>query len=281
LNIRCFLGAARRLTSNSYRATGHCDIVQDEQGQWWGVCLGVRKDRGRYTLGRETFLTVGEWSEGHWPKLSQVKLNPILLSGKELVRAEGQKRLTASPMVDYLYIRDANFDDHRFSSDGKALTLKASRGDFSQWKDPVTFVGKRQRSLEGKTSVLMQKPVVITPGLVAGLAYYKDEHRYMKLSYDCASSEIVLEVIVASKEIAKVVRHKVQIEGGVAFRLEYTEQLYKFSYRIGSDTDLWISFEAENTLDMTAPDFVGPVIGCFAHSSVGGGEAKFENLEVE
>jgi hypothetical protein len=106
-------------------------------------------------------------------------MNPALPSGKKLVPTESQKRLTASPMVDYLYIRDANLDDHMFSSDGKELTLKANRGDFSQWKDPVIFVGKRQRSLEGKTSVLLSKPSVTTSGLIAGLAYYKDERRYM------------------------------------------------------------------------------------------------------
>lgn len=264
-----------------YRATGHCDIVRDERGQWWGVCLGVRKDKGRYTLGRETFLAVGEWSEGKWPKLSQVKMNPILQSGKELVRAEGQARLTSSPMVDYLYIRDAKLDDHKFSNSGKTLTLTASDGNFSQWKDPVTFVGKRQRSLVGRSTVLMRNPDIATVGLVAGLAYYKDEHRYMRLFYDYTSSEIVFEATVTSKKISKVARHTVQLRGWVEFRLEYTELSYTFSYRIDSEIDLWILFEAQDTLDMTAPDFIGPVVGCFANSSVGGGEIQFENLEVE
>jgi beta-xylosidase len=257
-------------------------MIQDEQGQWWGVCLGVRKDQGRYTLGRETFLTAGEWSEGGWPKLSQVKMNPILPNGKELAHTKDQPRLTSALMVDYLYIRDAKLDDYKFSSDGRVLTLTAASGDFSQWQDPITFVGKRQRSLEGKATVLMHKPIEVTSGLVAGMAYYKDEHRFMKLFYDCTSSEIVFEVIVTSKEISKCSRHKVDLEGGVTFQLEYTEQSYHFSYKLGSGMQEWVSFEAQDTLDMTAPDFVGPVIGCFAKSLVrNGAEAQFENLEVD
>jgi beta-xylosidase len=256
-------------------------MIQDEQGQWWGVCLGVRKDQGRYTLGRETFLTAAEWSEGDWPKLSQVKMNPSLPNSKELLRAEGQPSLTASPFVDYLYIRDAKLDDHKFSKDGKTLTLTASKGNFSQWKEPITFVGKRQRSLEGSSTVVLRTPDAATPGLVAGLAYYKDEHRYMKLFYDCMASEIVFEIIVTSKRISKVIRHTVHLEGGVGFRVEYTEQSYEFSYRSALETDLWISFDAHDTLDMTAPDFIGPVIGCFANSAAGGGVAQFEDLEVE
>ncbi|PMD47085.1 glycoside hydrolase family 43 protein [Hyaloscypha variabilis F] len=270
-----------RDTEEYIRATGHCDLMQDAQGQWWGVCLGVRKERGRYVMGRETFLTPGEWAPGEWPKLSQVKMNPILPTGKELSHTGSQPRLTASPMVDYLYIRDAQLDDHRFSRDGRTLTLIASRASFSQWQEPVTFVGKRQRTLEGTTSVLMHKPTKVTAGFIAGLAYYKDEHRYMKLFYDCSSSEIVFEVIVTSKQISKIVRQKVELERGVSFRLEYTELLYKFSYSIDSNSEGWISFEAQDTLDMTAPDFIGPVIGCFANSAEGGGEAVFENLEVE
>jgi Beta xylosidase C-terminal Concanavalin A-like domain len=127
----------------------------------------------------------------------------------------------------------------------------------------------------------MQKPAVVTTGLVAGLAYYKDEHRFMKIFYDCGSSEIVFEVMVTSKDISKAVRHAIQLEGKVEFRLEYTEQLYTFSYRTEPEIDLWISFQAQDTLDMTAPDFIGPVIGCFANSSEGGGEVRFENLEVQ
>lgn len=205
-------------------------------------------------------------------------MNPILPTGKELSHTGSQPRLTASPMVGYLYIRDAQLDDHRFSHDGRTLTLTASQAFFSQWQEPVTFVGKRQRTLEGRTSVLMHKPAKVTAGLVAGLAYYKDEYRYMKLFYDCSSSEIVFEVIVTSKEISKIVRQKVELERGVRFRLEYTELFYKFSYSIDSNSEGWISFEAQDTLDMTAPDFIGPVIGCFANSAEGAGKRCLKTL---
>lgn len=37
--------------------TGHADIIQTQNGDWWAVMLGVRKLEGNYYLGRETFLT--------------------------------------------------------------------------------------------------------------------------------------------------------------------------------------------------------------------------------
>jgi beta-xylosidase len=61
-------------TDEYIRYTGHCDMFEDQQGKWWAGCLGVRKDKeGRFVMGRETFLTTGEWLEGDWPKLNQVK----------------------------------------------------------------------------------------------------------------------------------------------------------------------------------------------------------------
>ena len=37
--------------------TGHADLVQTQNGDWWAVLLGVRKFGNNYYLGRETFLT--------------------------------------------------------------------------------------------------------------------------------------------------------------------------------------------------------------------------------
>ncbi len=49
-------------------ATGHADIVQLEDGSWWGVFLATRPFAGQSTLlGRETFLLPMRWVDG-WPR---------------------------------------------------------------------------------------------------------------------------------------------------------------------------------------------------------------------
>ena len=48
-------------------STGHADIVEDNDGNWWGVFLGCRPYEGDYyNTGRETFMTPLEWKDG-WP----------------------------------------------------------------------------------------------------------------------------------------------------------------------------------------------------------------------
>ena len=45
--------------------TGHADLVQTQNGEWWTVLLGVRKLDGNYYLGRETFLAPAGWKDGN------------------------------------------------------------------------------------------------------------------------------------------------------------------------------------------------------------------------
>ncbi len=46
--------------------TGHADLVQGNEGDWWMVLLGVRDGKGKSPMGRETFLAPVDWS-GDWP----------------------------------------------------------------------------------------------------------------------------------------------------------------------------------------------------------------------
>lgn len=67
-------------TNLSVQNTGHADIVQAADGNWWGVALGVRPQGAlddqlrlnREQLGRETFLFPVDWING-WPVFNKGK----------------------------------------------------------------------------------------------------------------------------------------------------------------------------------------------------------------
>ena len=50
-------------------ATGHADLIEDQNGNWWMVFLGVRNYSGKLhsNLGRETFLSPVKWTDDGWP----------------------------------------------------------------------------------------------------------------------------------------------------------------------------------------------------------------------
>ncbi|KAJ3130928.1 hypothetical protein HK100_007154 [Physocladia obscura] len=261
-----------RGTDEYIQHVGHTDLVEDLHGNWWAVCLGARRNGERYVLGRETFLTTLDWEDG-WPVFQKVRLNPVLHRDVEkslaaAARENGSHRVVdeVSPDVGFLYIRDAVLSNHRFSDDFKIITLVAGRGGFSQLEEPVTFVGKRQRRLQGSTSVSISVfPVAVQTQLAAGLAYFKDEHRYIQLFYNFLSSQVVFKVVNKVKVISKVVSHFVEIQAKVHLRIDYTESEYVFSFRADQDTNS-TAFEAVDSLNMTGNDFVGPIIGVFAIS---------------
>ena len=45
---------------------GHCDLLQDDNGRWWGICLGSRTVNGYSFMGREPFIFPVTW-EHDWP----------------------------------------------------------------------------------------------------------------------------------------------------------------------------------------------------------------------
>ncbi len=75
------------------QATGHADLVEDGEGNWWMVFLGIRPQGGYYWhhLGRETFLAPVRWDAQGWPVVNEGK--PIALDmhvqGLPAVRAAG------------------------------------------------------------------------------------------------------------------------------------------------------------------------------------------------
>ena len=53
---------------NPISVTGHADIVETQNGEWWMVLLAVRPYQGaHYNLGRETFMVPIVWAEDGWP----------------------------------------------------------------------------------------------------------------------------------------------------------------------------------------------------------------------
>ena len=60
--------------NNAVTCTGHVDIVDTPDGEWWGVFLGCRPDQNGFEcLGRETFIMPIKWSADGFPYMTQSK----------------------------------------------------------------------------------------------------------------------------------------------------------------------------------------------------------------
>ncbi|ETN37233.1 uncharacterized protein HMPREF1541_08223 [Cyphellophora europaea CBS 101466] len=274
-------------TDEYIRNIGHSDLFQDTEGKWWAVALGIRRDpKGRYLMGRETFLTPAEWPEGQWPSISQIKMD--LESNGSHTLPGAMPSLTAAPGVDLLYLRDPDLSKHRISHDGRLITLSAGRSDITQGgpEDKVTFVAKRMRALEGHSQVTLKTHLEsdAAVSLKAGLTLYKDECRFARIHYDFGTAEIVFEVINQARSISRTQRTSVPetLRGQqIGFRMDSTESEVRFSYVLGTaEGSQWSQAGRLDTLDLTGLDFTGPVVGVYAVGETDA-EAVFKNFEVQ
>ncbi|SPN99198.1 related to xylosidase/arabinosidase [Cephalotrichum gorgonifer] len=269
-------------TDDYFQHTGHCHLFQDMVGQWWAVCIGVRKDKeARYVMGRETCLTPAKW-EGDWLSLERVKTDVKTHSGTQL----GSSTLsTAVSGVDYVYVRDPRMADYRMDVAGLPVALTPTSVDLSDPEASPAFVGKRQRRIEGRSIVTLPRFNDAWPmaKLKFGLACYKDEHRYLRIYYDAVDSSVVFEIINSAQNISRTRRQALGVAVcSISFRIEYTELEYRLLYTAGTGSAAgWTCFATIDTLEMTDPDFVGPVIGVFSVAEGDKFQVKFEELDVD
>ncbi|KAJ5356209.1 glycosyl hydrolase [Penicillium concentricum] len=269
-----------RGTQEYIQYTGHCELFQDEKSQWWGVCIGARlEDQGRCAMGRETFLTRVNW-DGEWPVFDQVKSNPHSLSA-----THSSSHLAAKAGMDYLYIRDAVMSNYRLENNNSSVRLTTSSVDLSHPEHSPTFIGKRQRQLAGRSTVALEgiEGSWNSAKIQAGLACYKEEHRYSRIYYDAAQQAVVLELVNAGQKIVRTEKHTLEeVPRSLLFRIQYTEKqyslLYSFIPHVGND---WTCLGTVDTLDMTDPDFTGPIIGVYAVGKADGVQIQFEGLNVD
>jgi beta-xylosidase len=266
-------------TKDLIQHVGHSDLFQDQNGDWWAVCLGVRRIGDRYVLGRETFLTKGTWPQGGWPSLRQVTLEVGEENAFPTASSALPPAMACSP--ELLYIRDADLS--RFDiDDNRRIGILPSPDDFDVNNGKVAFVGKRQRKLEGVARVEVNTTTYAHHAeLKAGLAYYKEELRWVKIFYDFAVGEVVLEIVNHVNNTNTHANRSVNVADTIEFSVKYTDQLLEFNFRSPGLSSEWTKIGSLDTKEMTAFDFVGPIIGVFAIGEAGTSHVQFHNLHVD
>jgi xylan 1,4-beta-xylosidase len=131
--------------------TGHADLVETQNGEWWMVLLGVRPYGGfHYNLGRETFITPVQWEEG-WPVVNQGQ-------GKILFKQAGPNlpiyNVMASPQKDNFTKDSLNFFWNFLRTPrNRFWSLKEKKGflrmhllpeNITELRSPA-FIGRRQQ----------------------------------------------------------------------------------------------------------------------------------------
>lgn len=227
----------RDAPENLFQATGHADIVEDQNGNWWLVCLGIRPipKVWLHHLGRETLLAPFTWSEDGWPTVSDNRQVHLEMEGPLPgptpcpVSLDFEDHFESNRLhLRWNFVRNPNRECY-LPEKGR-LVLKAGDDDLSTPRGNPTMIAVRQQEFCMETVAQIEGDVKI--GQYTGLtAFYNNDYHYDILITKEADGRhyACLRKHVADIDII-VVRHPIYYQGSIRLKIMSNEEWYTFYY---------------------------------------------------
>ncbi|MBN1303255.1 MAG: glycoside hydrolase family 43 protein [Anaerolineales bacterium] len=255
--------------------TGHSDLVETHQGEWWLVLLAMRPYGGyAYNLGRETFLAPVRWEEG-WPVVS-----PGIgrVEFEHPAPALSAHPWPARPACDHFeadtldfcwnFLRTPREEFWSLTDRPRHLRLKLRPETLNEWANP-SLVCRRQQHMDFSAQAAMDF-TPSGPNETAGLAVFQNDsfhYRLVVAGKGPGQAEICLFKRACGKD-ELAARQPIR-PGTVYLKIEARGQEYSF---YASDTPgQWqpIFEGADGRILNTeiAGGFIGAYLGLYASSN--------------
>lgn len=202
-------------------ATGHADLVQTPDGDWWMVLLGIRsKDDRNSLMGRETFLVPVDWS-GEWPKVNpagEAKRVPLTMPAPALPDV-------TTPSHDFYddfdserldlrwnFIRTPRTQWWSFPAGEGLLRLNNRPEEFAEFSQP-SFLGIRVPQARARISVNMDFAPK-SDGEAAGVAVMRGHEGSYTLVKERVGGQVRLAAY-ADKELVAAIPWRSELDGPI------------------------------------------------------------------
>ncbi len=259
-------------------ATGHADMVQLDDGSWWGVFLATRPFAGQSTLlGRETFLLPVRWEDG-WPyflKAGQsvplsapVPSLPAAGPGERVDRSRWRDEFTTPLGPQWIGLRTPASEQCwlvESAGGGRLALFPASESAGGSGK--AAFVGRRLRHRDAEfTTRLSFAPDAA--GDFAGLLALMDENHFLAFGREGAAVVARMRRNTNDAERGEIVASApVTAPGPVDLRLTLRGGEARLSWRkagAGPFVPLGDAIDVEPLASVHAGLFTGLVVGPYA-----------------
>lgn len=272
----------RNTNDHVIQGTGHADLFQAEDGNWWLVFLGFRTVGGPYHhLGRETFLAPVSWTDDGWPVVNAGRTIEERMQGPlppdHPWPAAPLRGAFAAPRLgpEWTFLRRPL--GRRVTLTGRPGWLRlyaAGRGLDSRW--PV-LAARRQEHMTAEVSTLLELRT-LRAGDEAGLTVYMDERHHAEVFLFQRGSRRCLGLRQRIGELSAV-RAAVPVRPGpVVLRVSARRERYRFlGGALGERPRLLGEAAAKYLSSEVAGGFTGVHLGIYA---VGRAQADFARFEV-
>lgn len=255
-------------------ATGHADLVELDDGSWWGVFLATRPFAGQSTLlGRETFLLPVDWSGG-WPSFLAPGL-PVPLTSARPPLPLSASSLQAVWRDDFDRPLSAEWIGIRTPAREQQAAVDTRQGKLSlvAGLDPAGSLGKPAfvgRRLQHHRAEVVTRVAFApqAPGDFAGLLAFMDESHFIAVGME--QGRIVVRRRIGPDEsplgeVMAEVPH--QTQAPVELRLRLHDGRADFDWRVvgaASWGPVATGVDVEPLASVHAGLFTGLVIGPYA-----------------
>ena len=255
-------------------STGHADLLQDKNGNWWAVFLGCRAYEGPfYNTGRDTYMLPVTWKDG-WPEILAKGVNlPTVVSTPHVLTPPAQNAcLTGnfsytdrfdSEQLHQRWIFLRNPEMQRYEWGRGRLIIHPSKADISQL-EPLSAIFCRQQH----NTFSAETEVSFTPKSntdLAGLALLQNEQ------FNFVFGKTILDgrtaVVLQRAERGNVLIGSAFIDANAPLRLKVMGdgRYYTFLYSVGGEwRTLAAGVDAVNLSTSRSGGFIGACIGLYA-----------------
>jgi alpha-N-arabinofuranosidase len=254
--------------------TGHADLVETQNGEWWAVLLAMRPYGGYfYNLGRETFLAPVRWEAG-WPLISPgigriefsypVPNLPEKTWPPEPARDDFD---TLSFAYHWNFLRTPRDEFYSLSERPGYLRLQLRPQQLSELSNP-SFIGRRQQHIHFNAQCVME----FTPQNeheCAGLALVQNNNFHFLFVVMMTTGPILRLIKRACGNEEILAECPIFDEAKLNLKVEADEQTYRFY--VANNPNKWraIAEEVDGRILSTpvAGGFVGAYIAMYASSN--------------
>lgn len=272
--------------SSSIQGVGHADIIEDQNGNWWTVCLGFRPIDGFYhNLGRETFLAPLVWDDEGWPimgnngRLYPIMEGPLPCTDENSVKPDDRSFFDDfdSEKIDlrWNYVREPQKENYNLR-DGK-LILRGTDVTLSTPSGNPTLLAVRQQAFDNCVTAKMMGDFTIGQASGITVFYNQNAHYDIFLSREDDGFYVNLRRQLFDLNIITE-RHKIDYNGSIGLRIDTETAFYSFSYELdGNWIHLGKGMVAGLCKEAIFPlSFTGCYLGMFSEK----GEALFDYFTV-
>lgn len=260
----------RHDTSKLIGCSGHSDLIEDTDGNWWIVHLAIRRDCGTMSsIGRETFLTPVVW-ENDWMVVKNNRKATIDVD----VKINAVQRLSNEWKADFnssiwekewLFLRKPYFENYERKNG--CLYLKPTTVKITNESISPTFAAVRKEEINFISETELEfdtKEIGDEAGLVI---YLSPEYHYRICKKKEADGDYIL--IEKTADDFRETAFKEKIENGrLKFRIIGDNDVYKFYYGLNGEEAKYLCSAKTKfiTCSLAGKSFTGTLIGLYAQS---------------